>query len=100
MALANKRSLDDFLWTALGYTIGAVQEACVPGIMHDLDIDTVLESREPKPAHKKGPEPKLAPVTFLQTVQEIAQAWDNDSPLAYGRYDSPKHHHHHREWND
>ncbi|NMP24363.1 hypothetical protein [Sulfobacillus harzensis] len=57
MTLTNRVALDDYLWTALGYAIGAVQEGCSPGILHDLDIDTMLESREnPHRGRERGQE--------------------------------------------
>lgn len=105
MSLANKASLDDYLWTALGYALGAVQEGCVPGIMQDLDIDTLLESRE----HPHGSTPVAhqssdagTPLLFLDTVRQIADAWNQA-----GSYDHHEHHHHdehhhhehhHRDW--
>lgn len=89
MTLNNKVALDDYLWTALAYTIGAVQEGCVPGILHDLDIDTVLESREsPHRGRERGQETQGTPLVFLDAVREVANSWD--------RADS--HHHHHRDW--
>lgn len=80
ISLANKVALDDYLWTAMGYAIGALQEGCVPGIMQDLDIDTVLESREhphggASPSHDSYD--SGTPLVFLDTVRQVARAWDN-----------------------
>lgn len=77
MTLTNKAALDDYLWTALGYVIGAVQEGCVPGLLQDLDIDTVLESREnPHRGRERGQETQGTPLLFLDTVREVANNWD------------------------
>ena len=104
MSLANKASLDDYLWTALGYALGAVQEGCVPGIMQDLDIDTLLESRE----HPHGSAPAAhqssdagTPLLFLDTVRQIADAWSQAGSYEHHDHHHDEHHHHEhhrRDW--
>lgn len=90
---ANRQALDDYLWTALGYAVGAVQEGCVPGIYKNLDIDTVLESRDGShPSRDEGDSVSQTPPPFSQTVIDLAKAWDQAS-----RYDFGEHHHHHHE---
>ena len=99
ISLANKVALDDYLWTAMGYAVGAVQEGCVPGIMRDLDIDTVLESREkPHPHRERGREPNGTPLVFLDAVREIAQAWDNAGSYEHHEHHDHHEHHHHHDW--
>ncbi len=93
ITLQNRVALDDYLWTALGYVIGAVQEGCVPGIFHDLDIDTVLESREhPHRGRERGQETQGTPLVFLDTIREVANSWDRAD------FESHHHHHHDRDW--
>ena len=88
MTITNKVALDDYLWTALGYVIGAVQEGCVPGILNDLDIDTVLESHEnPHRGRERGQETQGTPLVFLDAIREVANNWDRAD-----------HHHHHHDW--
>lgn len=92
----HKRSLDDYLWTALGYAVGAVQEGCVPGIYRDLDIDTVLESSGHGPLSSSSVDQNTsvsAPSTFGQTILDLARAWDSASSYSEEDY----HHHHHHE---
>ena len=90
MTLSQKAALDDYAWTTLGYVMGAVQEGCVPGIMQDLDIDTVLETREdPHRGRERGQEAQGTPLVFLDTVREVANNWD--------RSDFDSHHHEHHE---
>lgn len=94
MPVATKKSLDDYLWTALAYAVGAAQEACEPGLLGGLDIDTVLEG--PNAPTKSSP---AAPIQFKDAVQEIARAWNTEGysrPFEHEHH----HHHHHREWND
>lgn len=88
MTLNNKVAVDDYLWTALGYVIGAVQEGCVPGILQDLDIDTVLESREnPHRGRERGQETEGTPLLFLDTVREVANRWDRADFDSHSRHD-------------
>ncbi len=107
ISLPNRASLDDYLWTALGYVLGAVQEGCVPGIMQDLDIDTVLESRE-HPHGGSSAEHRASdtgtPLLFLDTVRQVAEAWNQAG--GYEHHDHHEHHehhdhdhhHHHHDW--
>lgn len=102
MSLANKASLDDYLWTALGYAIGALQEGCLPGIMQDLDIDTVLESREhphggAAPAEHRSSDTGT-PLLFLDTVRQVAEAWNQAGSYEHHHEDHHHHHEHHRDW--
>ncbi len=78
MTLHDKAAMDDYLWTAWGYTIGAVQEGAVPGIFDELDIDTVLESRtHPHPGREHGRDTSQGtPLVFLDSVQTVANRWD------------------------
>lgn len=87
LPLANRRSLDDYLWTALGYALGAVQEGAVPGIYQDLDIDTVLESRD----GSQGSQQALGPTS--ETVIDLAQAWHE----VHHHHDEHHHHEGHHE---
>lgn len=89
-----KQSLDDYLWTAFGYAIGAVQEGCVPGIYRDLDIDTVLESRDGSPAATESkPSAEPSAPGLGQTVIDLAKAWNEINREFEGEH----HHHHHHE---
>ncbi len=96
---AAKQSLDDYLWTAFGYAVGAVQEGCVPGIYRDLDIDTVLETRDGSaPAATESPEPATSGLG--QTVIDLAQAWNEvnrqwEGEHHHHHHDGEHHHHHH-----
>ncbi len=101
ISLPNKASLDDYLWTALGYALGAVQEGCLPGIMQDLDIDTVLESREhPHGGGTTGPRSSDSgtPLLFLDTVRQVAEAWNQAGSHEHHHEEHHHHHEHHREW--
>jgi len=100
---AHKESLDDYLWTAFGYAVGAVQEGCIPGIYRDLDIDTVLESRHASASPVNG----LQPQVFSQNIIDLAQAWDEASRHHEGEHhhhhhhhEEPSEHHHHRDRQD
>lgn len=91
---ATKKSLDDYLWTALGYAIGAIQDGCESGLMGGVDIDTILESRETPAGPAQSP-----PIDFKEAVQEIAQAWNPEGASPHYEHEH-HHHHHHHEWPD
>ena len=79
MTLHDRAAMDDYLWTAWGYTVGAVQEGAVPGIFEGLDIDTGLESR----AHRHQgraqgrDDSQGTPLVFLDSVRSVADRWDH-----------------------
>lgn len=76
MTVQNKAALDDYLWLAWGYVVGAVQEGAVPGVLQKLDIDTVLESREhPHQGRSRGQDSEGTPLVFLDTVRDVADRW-------------------------
>lgn len=68
-----RRSLDDYLWKAIAYALGALQEQCVPDIFQGLDIDTVLEGVDVAEGH-------LQVMSFdhaghTEAVRDIASSW-------------------------
>ncbi len=96
MSRANKKSLDDYLWTALGYAIGAVEEACVPGLLNEMDIDTMLESTDSKAPEARNSQRQVAqPIQFMDAVREIAEGWNNSNQYAYREWEHHEHHHEH-----
>lgn len=78
MTLHDKAAMDDYLWTAWGYAVGAVQEGAVPGIFNGLDIDTVLESRaHPHQDYARGHDDSQGtPLVFLDSVRSVADRLD------------------------
>ncbi len=95
MSRANKRSLDDYLWTALGYVVGAVQEASAPGLLNGMDIDTMLESADATLSQSHTPT-QAQPIRFLDAVQEIANNWDQNQ-YSYRDWEHHEHHHDHHD---
>lgn len=107
VAESAKVSIDTYLWTGLAYGIGAIQEGCVPGILKGLDIDTVIEvgnaESERQPFEVIRPDNRQASGKgFLQTVQEIAEAFTQEMNENYDRdryeHHHKHHHHEHRDW--
>lgn len=87
------QSLDDYLWTAVAYALGAIEEQMCPGVMEGLDIDTVLEGAEVGEGHLQVLRSRSG---HPEVVRDIARQWREVM-----RDDSPHHHHehhHHRDW--
>ncbi|MCL4352285.1 MAG: hypothetical protein M1499_00585 [Firmicutes bacterium] len=105
---SSKQAVDDYLWTALGYAIGAIQEACAPGIYHGMDIDTKLEGHQASEPHFEVIRPHPSHVNtpgWIDALEEIARAFDDHREDDYRRDHHHEHHHHdhdhhkhHHDW--
>jgi hypothetical protein len=85
-----RHSLDDYLWKAIAYALGALQEQCVPGIFEGLDIDTVLEGVGVEEGH-------LQVMSFdrsghTEAVRDIASSWYRAMQEHPGPYARDPHH--------
>lgn len=94
-----RKSIDDYLWKAAAYAIGALEEQASPGIFHGMDIDTLLET----------PNARLENLTFLdfdeaghaETVRDVARNWHEVMREAREAENEHHHHeHHHHHWDD
>lgn len=83
--VAVRQSTDDYLWTALAYALGSVEEHCCPGVFGGLDIDTVLEGGDVSEGHLKVLAFDRSGHT--EAVRDIARAWRQ----AMGEDGSPSH---------
>ncbi len=100
---ASAEQAGDYLWAAVAYAMGALQECAVPGILGDLDIDTVLEGRgqraqAPRPA-ATGLEAELRALQDREMREAEQQRWRDFGERERGEHHHHHHHHHeHEEW--
>ncbi len=87
-------SLDNYLWTALAYALGAIQEQVSPGIMQKMDIDTMLEGADIHDGHLQVLRADRS--GHSEVVRDIARQW-RDVMRDEGPY-AEHHHEHHRDW--
>ena len=96
-----RKSIDDYLWKASAYAIGALQEQASPGVCHGMDIDTMLEGADGKPGD-------LTVLAFdeaghAEVVRHIARNWNEATSATWeseGFHHEHHHEHHHRRWDD
>ncbi len=92
-------SLDNYLWTALAYALGAIQEQMSPGIMQQMDIDTMLEGAEIHDGHLQVLRTDRS--GHSEVVRDIARQWRDvmrdEGPYAEHHHEHHEHHHH-RDW--
>ncbi len=101
---ATLQSLDNYLWTAVAYALGAIQEQMSPGIMQTMDIDTMLEGADIQDGHLQVLRTDRS--GHSEVVRDIARQWRDvmrdEGPYGHGEHHhhdhDHDHHHHHRDW--
>lgn len=95
------KALDNYLWTATAYAMGAIEEHVCPDVMQGLDIDTMLEGADVSEGHLQVLRPDSS--GHSEVVRDIARQWREvmqDESYGYHEHHEHhhEHHHHHHDW--